>query len=152
MAIQSRDAGKLLMLLALGGLAVGCSQPHKKFPASSNEEAERDQATSDSTVIFTDRLEEISPNARQLTERNFEALHGALETFIARHGQYPRKLRQLLDMPWENEFTRPQRGWLLDGWGRAITYSREASSYKLVSSGADGILGTSDDLISRPHT
>jgi hypothetical protein len=39
-----------------------------------------------------------------------------------------------------------------DGWGRAFVYSRDGTSYHLVSAGSDGVTGTDDDIDFSPST
>ncbi len=53
------------------------------------------------------------------------------------------------------EYTRypkPDSMWLLDGWGRPFTYFVGPKVYEIRSVGADGRVGTDDDVVSKRST
>lgn len=63
----------------------------------------------------------------------------ALDLYLLRRGGYPDTLTRL-------QAEGLLSGKLLDPWGRPWVYEQQASTYRLVSPGADGRIGTPDDL------
>lgn len=77
------------------------------------------------------------------TDARLERVSEELRQHVIRTGQVPRALSELRADP---RSTVPV-GALVDGWDHALQYSTSGSDWELRSPGADGQVGTLDDLV-----
>jgi hypothetical protein len=77
------------------------------------------------------------------TEKEMEQIAQSLEKYKIHSGQYPTGLAELIG----NDPLK--RDWFLDSWENVMYYNSNADGlgYTLSSQGADGKLGTADDLV-----
>jgi hypothetical protein len=76
-----------------------------------------------------------------VTGASLDALARVILEYAADGQGLPEDLAQL-------ERSRPLGNGLLDAWGRRIRYERLSdSSFRLSSSGPDGVFGTADDIV-----
>ena len=86
-------------------------------------------------VLFPD------PTAR--TQVRLHAIELAVESFRRDHGSYPDSLRAMT----ADDMGRVDDLYRLDGWKRPFNYNAANGQYEIRSSGPDGVLHTSDDLV-----
>lgn len=82
---------------------------------------------------------EQSPSS--VTTARLRYTHGVLLSFHAEQGGLPDSLAVVCAT--DTELCRLK----LDGWGRPVVYSRMNGDFLLRSSGADGVLNTTDDIV-----
>jgi len=79
----------------------------------------------------------------------------AFETYRAHCGKYPSSLAALFAKPagvsddWRGPYLEGHAP-VLDPWGREFHYASDGASFKLVSAGPDGVIGTTDDIGGKP--
>jgi hypothetical protein len=78
-----------------------------------------------------------------VTEKEMEQMTQSLAKYKSHSGQYPAGLTELIG----NDPLK--RDWFLDSWGNEMDYkvNTDGLGYTLSSSGADGKLGTADDIV-----
>jgi len=74
----------------------------------------------------------------------------AINMFTVDHGRPPDTLTELFvaepdDTAWDGPYLSVSNA-LLDVWGQALRYKRNANTFRLVSAGPDGIFETKDDI------
>ena len=83
---------------------------------------------------------------RQATRTSITAIEQAVQIFAMRHNG---KLPDALDELTQGTDDAPgllKEGALNDSWGTPFTYTRTGKRFKIVSAGADGEVGTEDDI------
>lgn len=76
-----------------------------------------------------------------LTGANLDALARVILEYATGDQGLPEDLKQL-------ERSRPLGSGIVDAWGRPIRYEKLSdSSFRLSSSGPDGVFGTADDIV-----
>lgn len=86
-----------------------------------------------------------------LTRERLALIDEWIGASIARDGTVPVSLDHVRPPEADAAHYAPLERFLRDGWGRAIEYTPGTASYELRSVGADGIVGTADDVTSRPR-
>jgi hypothetical protein len=110
--------------------------PGSRQPAPPQASPGGDQAPNFDPAAFLQRAHAVASMA------NIKALATAIEAFRAERGELPADLGELAA-----EFGLHPKA-LLDGWKRDIRYARAGTpEYRLISAGADGEFGSSDDLV-----
>ncbi|HJR66913.1 MAG TPA: type II secretion system protein GspG [Gemmatimonadaceae bacterium] len=84
-----------------------------------------------------------------LTRERLALIDDWIRASIARDGTVPASLDHVRPPEAEAAHYAPLERFLRDGWGRAIEYTPGTASYELRSVGADGIVGTPDDVTTR---
>ena len=82
-------------------------------------------------VVFVFPVEEVQ------TQMNIGIVTHHLERYARQNGGYPTSLDDVAAVASSERF---------DAWGAPFAYEPDGSAYRLVSSGADGIRGSADDL------
>lgn len=78
---------------------------------------------------------------QKLTEANMSNLSREIQSYIAMQGRTPKDLKEFRAL-------RVMPVSALDAWGKAIKYERLTDEdFRLISAGADGEFGTSDDIV-----
>ena len=93
------------------------------------------------------------PSTRSLAQNGLMRLSVALEQFDADNGRYPSDaegLNALVVRPgnlasWRGPYIQPPL--LPDPWGRPYLYRRAHNGWLIVSTGPDGVEGTTDDMM-----
>lgn len=128
-----------------------CSPVQNRDPKDANV-SESTRSSSDpnqrgtDTADFVDTRTEINPTPEEVTIARLRVLTGEIEAISNRTGRLPLSLDEILSKNVVDRNLRPQRWWLLDGWDRPIRYTVNSNRYALLSSGADGLFDTPDDL------
>lgn len=77
----------------------------------------------------------------ELTQVNLASLERIIMAFSGQEGRLPANLDELRKSRW-------LAAAMVDAWGRKIRYEAMGeTSFRLTSSGSDGIFGTADDII-----
>lgn len=86
-----------------------------------------------------------------LTRERLALIDDWIHAAIARDGKVPASLDAVHPPDADAARYVPLERFMRDGWGRAIEYqyTPETGSYELRSPGADGALGTGDDVVRR---
>lgn len=95
---------------------------------------------------FVDRAADINPTPTDMTAGAIRVLHSAIARTRTETGRFPGDLDELLARADQQHPFPPRREWLIDGWGNRLYYTAADSTYTLASAGADGTLGTEDDI------
>lgn len=99
---------------------------------------------------YSDTLAPIGTGTELLLTRERLALiDDWIRASIAREGTVPASLNEVRPPEADAAHYAPLERFLRDGWGRAIEYTPGTASYELRSVGADGIVGTADDVTRR---
>lgn len=88
--------------------------------------------------------EDISSRDRamvELTQMNLASLERIIVAFSGQEGRLPANLDELRQSRWLTAA-------IVDAWGREIRYEVAGeTSFRLTSSGSDGVFGTADDIV-----
>jgi len=77
----------------------------------------------------------------ELTKVNMQSLQKIVLTYIANEGQTPKTLQDL-------RTAGLLMAGAVDAWGKSVRYERISdSSFRLTSTGKDGLLATADDIV-----
>lgn len=112
----------------------------------------RDEPDRDRASLLSDTIAPIGTGTELLlTRERLAVIDDWIRASIARGGKAPASLADV--RPPEADAARyvPLERFLRDGWGRAIEYryTPDTRSYELRSPGADGAIGTADDVMRR---
>ncbi len=106
-------------------------------------------ATADDSLVARREAQVDADRIRRgMTIINAQHLHEMISRFRLVRGRVPDKLEDLMTVEY-TRYPRPDGMWLMDGWGRPFTIFVGPKVYELRSVGADGKLGTEDDVVSK---
>ena len=137
--------------VALGTICLACAPRQRSSelrptttpdPQSAHAES---SATPAEPIVDTEFMLVRDPQAR--TWIRLHGLRMIVREFRQKHGRLPELLREF--MP------EPDTEWIhfrYDGWGNPIRYSRKGHDFHLMSAGADGVFGNTDDLVASENS
>ncbi len=87
------------------------------------------------------------------TRASISAISTQVDVFQLDTGRLPNSLDELINQPsgvanWNGPYIRGGSSALVDAWGTPFTFRREGNTYRIVSAGPDGQMGTGDDITS----
>lgn len=125
------------------------ANPSEQWRVDSVRLGDRDWVSIDQLLVAVNEIR------RRTSFEDLEKLSSGIANYRTRNGSLPNAsdivaLTDILQPEYMNDLIR------MDAWGNPITYEMTgASTYRLISPGADGLRGTDDDVIldsSRPAT